>query len=399
MTPTLPVRLAATARRAAGRITSTTGMPRPTVYRSRASRSTAAEAVLHAMTSILTPASTRSSITASAWARTSASGLGPYGLFRVSPMYSTDSFGSWSRIARATVRPPTPESKIPMGASFTGASLVAEFGGHDLHERLLHPRQGDVHRPERGSYRSYLELDRVVRLRRVAELVVAGGRVRTVPERRREGPVELVVQRGESVGVRELVVEQRHVLVRIEVEPVGEDQPDVGQARRQVTRLLRSDDELELRGTWLERQSDQRLPQCVQPVPLGPAQLVLGQAAELGCQAGVLRRVREEPAHPGVVRRFQGVGVRIERGPGFGAIRPRAVIRRRRRLVLSGCARPVPRAAGPRARPVAEELRDVGDHLDEHVALEGVQPGDVAGGGPLEAVHHLPPWVSVAHRP
>src|SRR5674476_17841 len=170
MTPTLPVRLAATARRAAGRITSTTGMPCPTVYRSRASRSTAAEAVLHAMTSIFTPASTRSSITASAWARTSASGLGPYGLFRVSPMYSTDSFGSWSRIARATVRPPTPESKIPMGASFTGASLVAEFGGHD--------------RPERGSYRSHLELDRGVRLRRVAELVVPGGRARTVADGR-----------------------------------------------------------------------------------------------------------------------------------------------------------------------------------------------------------------------
>src|SRR5665811_472858 len=181
MTPTLPVRLAATARRAAGRITSTTGMPRPTVYRSRASRSTAAEAVLHAITSILTPASTSSSITASAWARTSASGLGPYGLFRVSPMYSTDSFGSWSRIARATVRPPTPESKIPMGASFTGASLVAEIGGHDLHERLLHPRQGDVHRAERGSYRSNLELERALRLVRVVQLVVPGGRVRAVP--------------------------------------------------------------------------------------------------------------------------------------------------------------------------------------------------------------------------
>src|SRR5450830_273594 len=99
-------------------------------------------------------------------------------------MYSTDSFGSWSRIARATVRPPTPESKIPMGASFTGASLVAEIGGHDLHERLLHPRQGDVHRPERGSYRSYLELDRVVRPLRVVPLVVVERRVRVVPHRR-----------------------------------------------------------------------------------------------------------------------------------------------------------------------------------------------------------------------
>ena len=31
--------------------------------------------------------------------------------------------GSWSRMARATVKPPTPESKIPMGASITVRSL------------------------------------------------------------------------------------------------------------------------------------------------------------------------------------------------------------------------------------------------------------------------------------
>jgi hypothetical protein len=31
-----------------------------------------------------------------------------------------DSFGNWSRIARATVNPPTPESNIPIGASLTG---------------------------------------------------------------------------------------------------------------------------------------------------------------------------------------------------------------------------------------------------------------------------------------
>ena len=57
MTPTRPVRVLATARRTAGRMTSTTG----TEYRSRASCSTAALAVLHAMTSSFTPEATSSS--------------------------------------------------------------------------------------------------------------------------------------------------------------------------------------------------------------------------------------------------------------------------------------------------------------------------------------------------
>ena len=45
---------------------------------------------------------------------------GPYGPLAVSPTYTIDSDGNWSRSARATVRPPTPLSKIPIGAS-TGA--------------------------------------------------------------------------------------------------------------------------------------------------------------------------------------------------------------------------------------------------------------------------------------
>src|SRR5690554_1921245 len=36
-----------------------------------------------------------------------------------------DSFGSWSMMARATVSPPTPESKMPIGASVTRTSLVS----------------------------------------------------------------------------------------------------------------------------------------------------------------------------------------------------------------------------------------------------------------------------------
>src|SRR4051795_11112029 len=105
--------VAATARRVAGRITSTTG----TSYRSRASRSIAAEAELQAMTSALTPCSTRWSRHSRAYSRTSPIGLGPYGWRAVSPTYTIDSCGSWSMTDRATVRPPKPESKMPMGAS------------------------------------------------------------------------------------------------------------------------------------------------------------------------------------------------------------------------------------------------------------------------------------------
>src|SRR6478609_451414 len=120
MTPTSPVLVAATARRTAGRITSTTG----TSYRSRASARHAADAVLQAMTRILTPLSTSRSATARACRRTCAIGNGPYGPFAVSPTYRTCSAGSWSMIARATVRPPTPESKMPIGA-VTSASRTA----------------------------------------------------------------------------------------------------------------------------------------------------------------------------------------------------------------------------------------------------------------------------------
>ena len=77
ITPTRPVRVAATARRTAGWITSITGIPYRAVYRSRASRSTAADAELQAMVSSLTPESTSSSMTPRAFARTSAMGRGP----------------------------------------------------------------------------------------------------------------------------------------------------------------------------------------------------------------------------------------------------------------------------------------------------------------------------------
>ena len=74
--PIRPMRLfrvADTARRTAGRMTSTTGIG----YRSRASRMKAAVAVLQAMTIIFTPRATSSSATMRAYSRTCAIVLSP----------------------------------------------------------------------------------------------------------------------------------------------------------------------------------------------------------------------------------------------------------------------------------------------------------------------------------
>jgi hypothetical protein len=81
ITPTRSLRVAATARLAAGRITSTTG----TSYRSRASRNIAALAELQAITTALTPEATKWSRHSRAYSRTSAIGFGPYGCRAVSP--------------------------------------------------------------------------------------------------------------------------------------------------------------------------------------------------------------------------------------------------------------------------------------------------------------------------
>src|SRR3954453_9550449 len=129
ISPPLPFRVAATARRTAGWITSTTG----TSYRSRASRRQALDAALQARTSAFTPSSTRWSMSSRLKARTSASGRGPYGVRAVSPTYRTGSLGSWSRIARAPVSPPTPESKMPTGASFPTLPRRLSTTDHDNH--------------------------------------------------------------------------------------------------------------------------------------------------------------------------------------------------------------------------------------------------------------------------
>src|SRR6476620_1813529 len=82
ITPIRPLRVAVTARRTAGRITSMTGTG---AYRSRASRRHADDAVLHAITRALTPRETRSSPIDSACARISGIVSGPYGPLAVSP--------------------------------------------------------------------------------------------------------------------------------------------------------------------------------------------------------------------------------------------------------------------------------------------------------------------------
>ena len=125
ITPTRPLRVAATVRREAGSITPTTG----TSYSSRALSKNTDAAVLHAITIILAPRATRSSAIAVEYRMISSRGLGPYGACAVSPTYMIDSVGAWSTIVRATVNPPTPESKTPMGLFFMSATLQVAIPG------------------------------------------------------------------------------------------------------------------------------------------------------------------------------------------------------------------------------------------------------------------------------
>src|SRR3954453_13575679 len=85
------------------------------------------------MTRAFTPCATRWSRHSRAYSRTSPIGLSPYGCRAVSPRYSSDSCGSWSITDLATVQPPNPESKIPMGAS-------RDDEGTNAQGRWSHPR-------------------------------------------------------------------------------------------------------------------------------------------------------------------------------------------------------------------------------------------------------------------
>lgn len=68
------------------------------------------------MTKSFTPEATSLSITCKQCCLICAMGRLPYGPFAVSPTYIIASCGIWSRMVLATVNPPTPESKIPIGA-------------------------------------------------------------------------------------------------------------------------------------------------------------------------------------------------------------------------------------------------------------------------------------------
>ena len=117
ITPIRPLRVAATARRVAGRITSTTG----TSYRSRASRSIAALAELQAITSALTPSLDEVVEALEGVLADLADRLaGRRAAGRCRRGSTIDSCGSWSITDRATVSPPNPESKMPIGASDVG---------------------------------------------------------------------------------------------------------------------------------------------------------------------------------------------------------------------------------------------------------------------------------------
>src|SRR4029453_3323074 len=111
ITPTLRLRVARAAAEAPGRITPRIGTAYPPP---RAPSATAVD-VLQATTIALTSRSASRSSDSVENARTSSSGRTPYGARALSPRYSVDSAGVRRRISRSTVRPPTPESKTPIG--------------------------------------------------------------------------------------------------------------------------------------------------------------------------------------------------------------------------------------------------------------------------------------------
>src|SRR3954471_13176994 len=113
-----PFAVAPTACTAPGLTTPSTSTPRVvSIIRRCSAGSAAAVAELHATTSSFTRRSTSSSAT-SRLKRSSSSALRPpYGKRAVSPRYTKSSCGSATSSSWSTVRPPTPESKTPIGRS------------------------------------------------------------------------------------------------------------------------------------------------------------------------------------------------------------------------------------------------------------------------------------------
>src|SRR3954449_5722073 len=111
-----PLRVAATAPTASGRTTASTSVPSVvSIIRPRSAGRAAAVAVLHATTSSFTPRAISSSAISTQKRSSSAGERSPYGNRAVSPRYTKSSCGRDTRSSWRTVRPPTPESKTPIG--------------------------------------------------------------------------------------------------------------------------------------------------------------------------------------------------------------------------------------------------------------------------------------------
>src|SRR5262245_45796375 len=107
--------------------------------------------VLQATTSALTSRSTSASRASVEKRRTSSSERGPYGARALSPRYVVDSCGSRRTISWRTGRPPTPESKTPIGRGSDTGDRLAASGGHrhaSCAEQL--PREPDDVLADRG---------------------------------------------------------------------------------------------------------------------------------------------------------------------------------------------------------------------------------------------------------
>src|SRR5262249_33630252 len=103
--------------------------------------SAAEVAALHATTISFTPWRSRYPPISCAKRAISPSGRGPYGRRAWSPRETESSWGIVTRHACRTVRPPTPESKTPMGRVSTAASLTT---GADFSLSRVNNEAGDT---------------------------------------------------------------------------------------------------------------------------------------------------------------------------------------------------------------------------------------------------------------
>src|SRR5699024_4861640 len=130
--------------------------------------------------------------------------------------------------ARATVRPPTPESKMPMGASLIPPSLdvnpglwsvlVLECGQHHLKQGLLEPAQRRVDHPQS-----------------LADFVIAGfGGVVSGP-----GGTGVAGRSGPGGGTGSPALDGLRVRFTANLEPFGDHQANVIQRCRPLHAVVR----------------------------------------------------------------------------------------------------------------------------------------------------------------